>query len=394
MNHTHAALPTPWERLPRLGLVVGGAGLVVSAIGAIAAPGALFPAYLVAFLFWVGISLGCLSALMLHYLVGGAWGFVIRRPLESAVMTLPLMGVLFLLLLPGLHVLYPWSVPEVVKHDPALQHKSVYLNVPFFVIRAIIYFVLWSGLASALRWGSSVQARTEDPRPTWRLQALSGPGLALTFLAVTFAMIDWGMSLEPHWFSTIYGAMLLVGGGLSALSAMVIVSSALARVEPLTELAKPEPFNELGNLMLAFVMLWAYMSFSQYLIIWSGNLTEEIPWYLRRSEHGWRWLAALLMIFHFFVPFFLLLFRSNKRQPQYLWRVAAFLLLMQWLNDIWLVIPAFPKAGWLWPIFLVGATAGIGGLWIALFAWLMAQRPLLPRNDPLLADVLLHHGEH
>ncbi|MDR3633283.1 MAG: hypothetical protein P4L84_05555 [Isosphaeraceae bacterium] len=390
----HTTLPAPWDRLPRLGLMAGGAGLLLSLLGAFAAPGAVFPSYLVAFLFWVNISLGCLCALLLHYLVGGAWGFLIRRPLEAAVMTIPLMALLFLPLLLGLHQLYPWSRPEVVAADHALQHKSAYLNVQFFVVRAAIYFGLWSLLAGLLRWGSGVQDRTKDPRATWRLQAMSAPGLVLTFLAITFAMIDWGMSIEPHWYSTIYGAMLLVGGGLSALAAMIITASSLSRVEPLTVMAKPDPFHDLGNLLLAFTMLWAYMSFSQFLIIWSGNLTEEIPWYLRRSEHGWRWLALLLMVFHFFVPFFLLLFRVNKRVSQNLWRVAALLLLMQWLNDIWLVIPAFPKAGWFTPVFLVAALVGIGGLWVSLFSWLLAQRSLLPQHDPLLEEVLAHQGEH
>jgi hypothetical protein len=387
-------LPDPWNRLPGLGLMAGGAGLALCLIGALAAPRALFPSYLVAFLFWVNISLGCLGALQLHYLVGGAWGFLIRRPLEAAVLTLPVLGLLFLVLLLGLHTLYPWSRPELVRADRMLQHKSSYLNVPFFLSRAAVYFGLWSGLALWLRRGAAAQDRNDDPRITWRLQSLSGPGLALTFLAITFAMIDWGMSIEPHWYSTIYGAMLLVGGGLSGLAAMILAAAALARVEPLTVMARPDPFHELGNLLLAFTMLWAYMSFSQYLIVWSGNLTEEIPWYLRRSEHGWRWLAGLLMVFHFFVPFFLLLFRMNKRVSQNLWKVAALLLVMQWLNDVWLIMPAFPQAGWGTLLFLPAATVGIGGVWIAVFARRLAQRSLLPRHDPLLAEVLVHEGAH
>jgi hypothetical protein len=395
MNHdATTTLPAPWGRVPTLGLTAGCGGLAVCLVGGFIAPGSLFPSYLVAFLFWVNVSLGCLAALLLHYLVGGAWGFLIRRPLEAAVMTIPLMALLFLPLLLGMHELYPWSRPGAVDADHALRHKSAYLNVPFFVARAAIYFGLWSLLAGLLRWGSGVQDRTDDPRPTWRLQTLSGPGLALTFLAITFAMIDWGMSLEPHWYSTIYGAMLLVGGALCALAAMIIAASSLSRAEPLAELARPDPFNDLGNLLLAFTMLWAYMSFSQFLIIWSGNLTEEIPWYLRRSAHGWRYVALALMVFHFFVPFFLLLFRMNKRLPQNLWRVAALILFMHWLNDIWLVIPAFPKAGWITPVFLVAATVGVGGLWLALFARLLALRGLLPRHDPLLEEVLAHHGEH
>lgn len=394
-------LPAPWDRLPALGLKVGAAGLLLSLLGAIIWPNAVFPSYLVAFFFWLKIALGCLLALMVHYLCGGAWGFLIRRPLESAVMMIPLMALLFLPLLLGLHTLYPWARPEAAA-DKVLELKRAYLNVPFFVLRAAIYFGIWSLLAVVLRWGAGVQERTDDPRITWRLQTVSGPGVPVTFLLITFAMIDWGMSLEPHWYSTMYPVILIIGSVLSALAAMAIVASTLTRVEPLTVLAKPDPFHEIGNLMLAFTMFWAYVSFSQYLIIWSGNLTEEIPWYLRRSEHGWRYLAGLLMVVHFFVPFFLLLIRANKRQPQNLWRIAALLLAMQWLNDIWLVIPAFRLSGlaaWLTPVFLVLATAGIGGLWVSAFSWLLAQRRLLPRYDPLLEEVFAHHaqlshGEH
>ena len=389
-------LPAPWDRLPELGLKVAGGGLAVCLLGGFFLPGSMFPSYLVAFLFWIKISFGCLFALMVHYLVGGEWGFLIRRPLEAAVMTLPLMGLLFLPLLLGMHTLYPWTNAPA---DHVIELKRAYLNVPFFVLRAAIYFGLWTFLAVALRWGSGQQEKTDDPRITWRLQTLSGPGVVLTFLAVTFALIDWGMSIEPHWFSTMYPVMILIGGVLAALSAMVITAAALGRVEPLTLMAKPNPFHDIGNLMLAFTMLWAYTSFSQYLIIWSGNLTEEIPWYLVRSEHGWRYVAGVIMVFHFFVPFFLLLFRMNKRLSQNLWRIGAWLLVMQWINDIWLIVPGVHSATW-WatPVFLIAALAGVGGLWVAVFSWMLAQRSLMPppRRDPLLAEALAHahHAEH
>lgn len=391
-------LPAPWDRLPELGLKVAGGGLAVCLLGGIFLPGSAFPSYLVAFLFWLKISFGCLFALMVHYLVGGEWGFLIRRPLEAAVVMLPLMFLLFLPLLLGMQTLYPWARPEAAA-DHALKLKSGYLNVPFFLLRAVLYFGLWSFLAVTLRWGSGQQEKTDDPRITWRLQTLSAPGVVLTFLAVTFALIDWGMSTEPHWFSTMYPVMILIGGVLAALSAMVITAAALGRVEPLTLMAKPDPFHDIGNLMLAFTMLWAYTSFSQYLIIWSGNLTEEIPWYLVRSEHGWRYVAGAIMVFHFFVPFFLLLFRMNKRLSQNLWRIGAWLLVMQWVNDIWLIVPGCRAATW-WatPVFLIAAMAGVGGLWVAGFSWMLAQRSLMPppRRDPLLAEALAHahHGEH
>ena len=250
---------------------------------------AAMASYLAAYLFWLGIALGSLAIVMLHHLVGGFWGFLIRRPLEAAMMTLPLMGLLFLPLLLDLGSIYPWARPTAVAADAVLQHKQPYLNVSFFVVRAAIYFTLWIGLALLAQPGSSRQDQTEDPAPTrWR-QTFAAPGLVLYFLSMTFAAIDWGMSLEPDWYSTIYGVMLMIGQGLSALAAMIVVASCLRGSGRCRTWRAPDAFHDVGNLMLAFTMLWAYMSFSQYLIIWSGNLTEEIPWYLYRSVGIWWW---------------------------------------------------------------------------------------------------------
>ncbi len=225
---------------------------------------------------------------------------------------------------------------------------------------------------------------------------VAGPGLAALFLSVTFAAVDWGMSIEPHWYSTIYGPMLFVGFVLTALASMVLIASWLARVPPLSGLARPLTFHELGNLMLAFVMLWAYMSFSQLLITWSGNLVEEIPWYLRRSVGLWRGVAAMLIFFHFFLPFFYLLFRENKRNHQRLRLVAAWILIIHLVNDCWLILPAFPAPNFLANLVVaVLAAVGIGGVWVAAFLWRLGGRPLTPSpNDPLLADVLEHQGAH
>ncbi|MGE5755556.1 MAG: hypothetical protein ACM35G_07555 [Planctomycetaceae bacterium] len=383
---TTKARPIPWDEYQRRALIVGGAGLIVAALSALISARWFFPAYLVAFLFWTGIAVGSLAVLTLHYLVGGAWGFVIRRPLESAVMTLPLMAVLFLPLLLGLHTLYPWSRPGADLGD-----KLKYLNATWFLVRAAVYFVLWGGLAWAFSRGGRAQDRTEDPAITWRLQTLAAPGLVVVFLSVTFAAVDWGMSIEPKWYSTIYGPMLFVGFVLTALASMILVASRLAEVPPLSGLAKPLAFHDLGNLLLAFTMLWAYMSFSQYLIIWSGNLAEEIPWYLTRSAGLWRGVAAMLIFFHFFLPFFYLLFRENKRDYRRLRLVAVWLLVLHVINDSWLILPAFSSnllAHWAF----VPAFVGVGGLWMATFLRQLKGKPLVPRNDPLLAEVLEHHA--
>jgi hypothetical protein len=383
----------PWDAYQLRALLAGIAGLVVSGLSVLIGPRWFFPSYLVAYIYWLGIALGCLATLALHYLVGGAWGFVIRRPLEAAVMTLPLMAVLFLPILLGMHTLYEWSDASRVASDEILKQKQSYLNVPFFEIRAAIYFVLWCGLALVLSRGGRAQDRTENPVITWRLQMVAAPGLAALFLSVTFAAVDWGMSIEPHWYSTIYGPMLFVGFVLTALASMVLVASWLARVPPLSSLAKPLAFHDLGNLMLAFTMLWAYTSFSQLLITWSGNLVEEIPWYLKRSVGLWRGVAAMLIFFHFFLPFFYLLFRENKRNYPRLRLVAAWILFIHIINDCWLILPAFPAPNFLANLVVVPAFVGVGGLWVAVFLWQLKGKPLVPQNDPLLAAVLEHHGE-
>jgi hypothetical protein len=389
---TETTYPTTADTVRGRGLVVGGAGLAVTVLGGLIWPWAFFPAYLAVYLFFLGLGLGSLGLLMLHYLVGGAWGFLIRRPLEAAIMTLPLSALLFLPLLLGLKALYPWADPEAVKESAALAQKAGYLNVGFWLGRAVVYHAIWSGLALLMRSGSARQDQTEDPSPTWRTQAFAGPGLVALFLSITFAMIDWGMSIEPEWYSTIYGVMLMIGFALSSLSLGVIVATALRGVRPLSDLARADAFHDLGNLMLAFTMLWAYMSFSQYLVIWMGNLSEEVPWYLRRSYGGWWWGCALLILVHFFVPFFLLLMRENKREPDRIWRVAALLLAVHFVNDVWLILPAFPGPQWVNLLALVPSALGVGGLWAWAFAWLLGSRPLVPLHDPMLAAVLEHQN--
>jgi len=390
---TEQALPGRTESLRRKALTAGAAGLGVWLLLALI-PGtraAALPAYLAAYVFFVGISVGSLGFLMLHHLVGGKWGFVVRRPMEAATMVLPLMAALFLPLLLGVGTLYEWANPEAVKASTILQHKTGYLNVPFWLGRTVFYFAVWIGLAFAIRRGSVAQDATEDPSPTYRNRTISAPGLLVTFLTVTFASIDWMMSIEPEWYSTIYGVMVMIGWMLSTLAFTILVSSRLSDVRPLADVVDPVGLNELGNLLLAFTMLWAYMSFSQYLIIWMGDLAEEIPWYLKRSYGGWRWVCGALIVFHFFVPFFCLLLRSNKGKASRLWKVAAWLLVIHQVNDAWLIIPAFPTQ-WLQLLALIPAVAGVGGLWVAFFTRNLTSRTLVPHHDPLLAEALSHHG--
>jgi hypothetical protein len=319
--------------------------------------------------------------LMLHHLVGGSWGFVIRRILEAGTRTLPLMLVLFLPILFGVHSLYEWSNPHVVAADPTLQAKHAYLNVPFFVVRAAVYFIAWLTFSFILNRWSTQQDATGDLQLVRRFQLLSAPGIIVYSLCMTFASIDWAMSLEGRWFSTIYGMLYIVGQPLAALACAILVALSLSDSPRVSEYMTADVFQDLGNLLLTFVMLWAYISFSQYLIIWSGNLPEEIPWYLHRGSNGWQWVAAFLALFHFAVPFLLLLGRSNKRNKSILGGIAAAILFMRWVDTYWLIAPAFfPRLRV--HIFDLVLFALVGGIWTYVFLGQLTARPLLPQRDP------------
>jgi hypothetical protein len=378
-------IQTYLEQCQRRALLCGVGGLGLCVLGALLQPAQFFHSYLLAYLFWVSLALGCLALLMLHHLVRGAWGTLILRLLEAGARTLPLMGVAFVPLLFGLGSLYAWARPEAVAGDTLLQHKSPYLNVPFFVLRTAAYFAIWIVLSTCLtRWSQQLdQAATPAAAQVLlrRLRRLSGPGLGLYVLTVTFAAVDWAMSLEPYWYSTIYGMVFLIGQLLMALASAIVILVVFARFDPFAAVVTPAPVHDLGNLLLAFVLLWAYLAFSQFLIIWSANLPEEVPWYLHRMRGGWEWVGVVLLVCHFAVPFGLLLARSMKRRLQTLATIASGLIVMRLLDLFWLVIPAFHPTGlhvhWLDLV----APAGVGGVWMALYVWQLQERPLLPLHE-------------
>ena len=369
-------------RSRNIALLTGIVGLVITALGLFMSPSQFFRSYLWAFLFWLGIALGCLPLLMLYHLVGGAWGFTIRRIIESGTRTLPVLAVFFLPILFGIGHLYEWTQPEKRAQMDILRLKEPYLNVPFWVIRAVFYFGVWLFYAYRLNRMSALQDETADAALPRRFQRLSGPGLVAYGLTITFAAFDWAMSLEPEWYSTIYGMLWIVGQALSSLAFAIAILALLSDRLPLSRLSLPDSLHDLGNLLLAFVMLWAYLSFSQLLIIWSGNLPEEIHWYLSRIHHGWEWVAAALIAFHFFVPFFLLLARFKKRHIRSIAAIAVLVLLMRVVDTYWIITPAFygNHVTLHWLDFF--ALVGIGGVWLAAYARQLAAMPLLPLHDP------------
>ena len=388
MENRELNAPAQLDGARRRALIVGIAGVLGGALCGmlLLSPQRALFSYLTGYVFWTGIALGCLALTMLHQLSGGQWGVVIRRPLEAAVRTLPLMLLLFVPIALGASQIYEWARPELVEHDAVLQHKHAYLNVPFFIARAAIYFAIWIGLGTLLiRW-SDAQDRSGDPALHYRLRTLSGPGLALYALTVSFAGVDWVMSLDPHWFSMIFGILTIGGQGLGALAFITATLVLLARYAPMRDTVGPGHTHDLGKLMLAFVMLWAYFAFSQFLITWSGNLAEEIPWYLRRLEGPWKWMGLAIALLHFALPFALLLSRDLKRRPGKLVLVALLVVLMRMVDTIWMIAPEFHGeahgSAALGVVNDLLALAGIGGIWLWWYLGRLKQRPLLPLHDP------------
>jgi hypothetical protein len=347
--------------------------------------------YLVAYNFWLSIPLGCLVILMLQHLTGGAWGLLLRGVLESASRTLPLFVVLFIPIALGLSQLYIWANPGAVEMDEDLRHKSVYLNSGSYLLRTVIYFAVWLVLTYFLSRWSEEQRDASRPQEFRRFRLLSAPGLLLYGATITFASIDWVMSLEPHWYSTIYPVLFATGQILTGFALAIAVLIWLAEREPFLSILKPEILNDLGSLLLAFVMFWAYMSISQFLLIWVGNLPEEIPWYLRRTRSGWQWIAIIIILLHFSLPFLLLLSRDIKRNRRRLAAVAIGLVVMRFVDVFWWIEPAYPSPGspFFWLLDLSAAVA-MGGIWVWFMIWQLRRQTLMPVNDPYWSEVTHH----
>ena len=381
-----ASLQPEFERLQKVSIRTGVAALALCALGAVLNPKRFFEAYLMAYVFWLGVALGCQAILMIHHLAGGRWGFAIRRQLEAASKTLPLLVVLFIPCLLGLHSLYIWTSPAALDADALLRHKQPYLNAPFFVVRAAIYFTVWLGTMALLNRASLTQDQTPSREATRRLTLISGVGLGLYMLTMTFASIDWMMSLEPAWFSTIYGLLIMTGQVLGAFAFVIVVAAFLVKYKPYTEVILPLHFHDLGNFLLTFVIFWAYMAFSQFLIIWSGNLPDENSWYLHRLVGGWKGAGVMLIILHFFVPFLLLLSRDLKRRSSWLSKIARMVFVMGLVDIFWIVAPGFGRPAFQVYWMDIVAPIGIGGVWIAMFIKQLKSQSTVPVHDSRIEE--------
>ena len=387
--------PESVGRLQTGALTVGGIAMVLAIFVAMRSPSAFYESYLVSFLLVLGLSLGSLGLVMLQHLTSGHWGVIIRRPLESATRTLPLIAIFFLpIALFGMKYLYAaWLDPQKLTEQPLSDFQHSYLTHGGYLTRAMIYFALWLALMFVFnRWSKQQDTNQNDRALRRRLQMLAGPGIILYVFAMSFAAIDWVMSLSPHWASTIYGFIFVGGQLISSMSFMIAVVVLLSRAEPFASIVQPRHLHDLGKLLLAFVMLWAYFDFSQLLIVWSGNQPEEISFYRTRLYGEWGVVAVIVVVFHFFVPFFLLLSQDLKRNAKILTRIAMWLILMRLVDLFWMTRPEFSSSAVPTWLDLVLPLA-LGGLWLGFFAFNLKQCPLLPLGDPDLAKAIEHH-EH
>lgn len=369
-------------KIQKIGVIAGVIGAIVSVIIFMTQRDTFSASYLTSFLFWLGITVGSLPMIFIHHLTEGAWGYPVRRFLEIAASMMPWMVLAFLPIVFNLESLYLWARPEIVAHDTLLQEKQLYLNAAGFMQRAVFYFAIWIAYGWILNKWSLALNSTLDTKYRSRLQGLSGIGLVLFGLTVSFSSIDWGMSLEPHWYSTIYGFLFMIGQNLAGFAFVIVLCRYFNDGTPLKTNLTPERTHDLGKLLFAFIMLWAYIHLSQFIIVWSGNLAEEVTWYTRRFTHGWEIIAIGLAFLHFVIPFFLLLSRELKRNMAFLGTIAAVILFMRWVDLFWLVKPVFSESISL-HISDISCFAAIGGFWIAILAGKLKKQDVSFSYDPL-----------
>lgn len=400
------AAPSFVDRSRGRALIVGGLFAVLAIIGAVVNIRLFMQAYLVAFMFWLGVTLGCLVLLMLQYCSGGNWGIIGRRFWEAAIKTLPLMFLLWLPLVFGMKIIFPWThmKPEELVPDRA----RFWLNPTLFVVRGIIYFLLWGLWAWRLNnWSRTEEEGRSTPQRFVSIQNFSGAGIVMYGLTITFASVDWIMSLNPMWWSTVWGMVFMVGEALTAFAFTIWLLAQLSPIEPMRRIFKTDFFHDYGKLMFAFVVLWAYLSFSQWLVIWQANISEEIRWYLDRVHGHWKIVATGLIFLHFVLPFAIMLSRNLKRQPRKLMWMAVWIMLVRLVDLFWLVQPSFHTPGivqhgntdTLAPITAsvilmnVVNILAIGGIWLTVFFWHLNKRAILPVRDPHFVEMVeAKHG--
>ena len=385
-----ATMPTghSWTRLPMIGAAAFVLGAVASALLGMGNPKQFFFSWLLSFLFFLSLALGGLFFVLIQYASQGTWGIVVRRIGETVFATLPLMAALFLPLLLGLHDLYEWTHHEAVAQDAVLQWKAPFLNVPFFLVRAFIYFAVWSFIAITYYRGSKRQDETGDVTISARLRRFAGPSIIVLAITSTFASIDWIMSLTPHWYSTMFGVYFFAGSFVGFIALLSVVVVAMRGAGLLDTVVSPEHLHDIGKLLFAFTAFWAYIAFSQFFLIWYANLPEETIWFKARLEGSWKAVSVLLIVGHFAVPFFFLMGRAVKRRGSTLAFGGVWLLTMHFIDLYWQVMPTLHPEGVRVSILDITAFVAIGGAFVAATSWLIRRQALVPLRDPRLAESL------
>jgi hypothetical protein len=401
MNGQEFNAPSSVNRVQMLGWGIGGVALVLAVIGAFIAPQQFFWSYLFSYLLVLGLTVGSLGLLMLQHLTGGIWGIVIRRPLEAASRNLWLVLVMFIPIVLGMKYLYNgngveygWlNAPKTGEHALSAWQQT-YLTTGGYFVRAAIYFVIWFALTYLFNaWSKQQDSNPTDGALRQRIKSVAGPGIILYVLAVTFASIDWVMSISPQWASTIYGFIFVGSQAISAMCLMIITVVMLSRFEPFAGFLRPRHLHDLGKLLFAFNMLWAYFDFSQLLIIWSGNQPEEISFYRTRLYGQWGVVAVIVLVFSFALPFLVLLSQDVKRNARLVSKVALWMLFFRLVDLYWMTRPEFTRSAvphWL----DIVVPVALMGLWVGFYAMNLKQRPVLPLGDPQLEEVLVPHHEH
>ncbi len=394
-THHYASEPVPTIQLgsraasvERAAGVVGGLCLLLCVAAFFINRAHFFQSYLFAFFYWAGFSIGGLGILLLNNVVGGKWGVLIRRLLEAKMRILPVVALLFLPIVIGIPYLYPWA-NDALHHSKVLQHKAPYLNVPFFLVRAVFYFAIW------IFWGSWVQRltdrqdRTGDPTLVVRLRQISAPGLLIFVFTATFAFIDWILSADAEFFSTVFGAILLIGNVLETFALSIVVLILISRGDRWGGRVNYKLLHDLGNLMFAFTIFWTYLSASQIIIVWPANLPMEIGYYIARTQGFWKVMTWAIGLTMFAIPFLALLSQDRKRDPKRLIRVAVWLLCANLLFAFWIVIPMYRADGFAIYWTDVVAFFGVGGVWLYAYLGQLRKRPLMPLHDPRLPEPIV-----
>lgn len=388
----NTALRERLEASRRFALPIGAAFLVISmALGLFGFFGNFFQSYLYSYIFWIGLSAGCLVLLLVIQMAGGSWGAMIRRPLEAGAMAIPVMALAFLPILVGMGQLYPWTSADYLAHHPIVASKTAYLNVSFFIIRAVLCFAIWSVLAYFLyQWSSkedSLKGDTEASDAIFvKMQRWGAGGMVIFMVSMTFAAFDWGMSLRPDWFSGIYGVIFIAGQAISALSLIILLMLLFAESPAFEHILTPKRVQDLGNFLLGITMFWTYVNISQLIIIWSGNMVETNTWLVARLQTTpWRGVSLFLLLFHFLAPFLVLFSRWVKRRYRYLAIVAGWMIFMRLVDIGYYLFPEFNRQGAQFTLLDATAVIGLGGIWVWIFLTRLLSRPIVPQNDPRLS---------